>query len=171
MYRPRTLQEVDLRSILAAAVLVGVSLAATPAVQADAHCAKVLTASEVQAAAGAGFASVGEEEPEPGRSECVWLLERAQNPKAISIRFWRIAAAGGDPAKFFETQAAKAEQVHGNEREALSGIGQRAVLVPGKKPGAMTVVVLQTADGVAYVETDYVERAEVLGLARAVAAP
>lgn len=163
--------EVNLRFALACLVVGVVVLASGNTAHADALCARLLTAPEVQAAAGPGFNSVAQEEPEPGRSECVWLLDHPSGPRAISMRHWRTAAAGGDLAKFFEAQAAKAEQLHGNKREALSGIGVRAALVPGKKPGAMAVVIVQTADGVAYLETDSVERSQVLALAKAIAAP
>jgi hypothetical protein len=147
------------------------STTAPRAAAAQPPCARLLTAAEVSAAAGPGFTSVGTEEPEPGKSECIWLLDGAA-PRAISFTWWqRGAVAGGDLAAFFETQAQRAEKLHGTTREPLSGIGAGAVLVPGKKPGAMAIVVVRTADGVAYVETDALERAQVVGVGRAVAAP
>jgi hypothetical protein len=143
------------------------------AVRADAslQCARLLTAAEVAAAAGPGFKAVGQEEPAAGKSECVWLLESA-NPKAISLTYsQRSAVPSGDLAQFFEAQAKRAEQLHENKREALDGVGAKAFLVPGKKPGAMAILIVQTSDGVAYAETDQLERAELLRLAKAIAAP
>ncbi|MCM3878190.1 MAG: hypothetical protein NEA02_17465 [Thermoanaerobaculia bacterium] len=101
----------------------------------------------------------------------MWLLESSPNPKAIAFRFWQASAAPAGLPALFETQATKAEKLHGNKRELLDGIGARAALVPGKKPGAMAVLVVQTAEGVAYVETDYLERPQILRLARAIVAP
>ena len=131
-----------------------------------------LGAGPCDAAAGAGFENVGEDEPETGKSECIWLLDRAPNPKAVVVTFWqKKAVPGGDLAAFFETQAKRAEAVHENKREKLPGIGAAAALVPGMKPGAMAVLIVQTAEGVAYVETDYLVRSQVTDIAKAVAAP
>lgn len=137
-----------------------------------APCGLVLTAAEVKEAAGDGWASLGQEQPEPGKSECTWLREDGPNPRAIALTYWaRDAVKGAVPAGLFETQAKRAETVHANSREILPGIGEKAVLVPGKRPGAMAVLVLQTSAGVAYVETDYLERPQLLRLARAIATP
>lgn len=135
-------------------------------------CARLLTASELREAAGPGWKALGQEEPEAGNSECTWLLESGANPKAVLLTYWKKSAIGAaDLPGFFELQAKRAETAHGNGREVLEGIGARAALVPGKKPGAMAVLILQTADGVAYVETDDLERPQLLRLARAVAEP
>lgn len=134
-------------------------------------CARLLTAAEVAAAAGPGFKDVGQEASKAGESECVWLLEGGANPKAIAFRFSQGTAAPAGLLALFETQATKAEKLHGNKREALDGFGARAALVPGKKPGAMAVLVVETPEGVAYVETDYLERPQILRLARAIVAP
>jgi hypothetical protein len=148
-------------------------LAGTPAsAQAQVECAKLLTAAEVQAAAGPGFESLVTEESQHGKSLCVWLLDRKPDPKAISVTFWtRKASAAADLAQLFETQVQRAEGLHQNKREMLKDIGSRVAFVPGKRPGAMKLVIVQTKDGIAYVETDYLEREQVLGVAKAIIAP
>jgi hypothetical protein len=139
--------------------------------QAQVPCARLLTAAEVEAAAGAGFKELGKEETAAGKSECMWLLEAA-NPKAIGLTFSQPSAVpGGDLAKFFAAAVSHAEGLHENKREALEGMGASAALIPGKKPGKMAILVLQMKDGVAYVETDQLERAQLLRLAKAIAAP
>lgn len=101
---------------------------------------------------------------------CTWLLETGANPKAIQFSLRQPRGAPGLPA-LFESEVLKAEKVHGTKREALDGIGARAALIAGMKPGAMHVLVIQTATAVAYVETDYLERPQLLRLAKAIAAP
>ena len=143
---------------------------AAPA-DAQLQCARLLTAAEVEASVGAGFKDVAKEEPAAGKSECIWLSETA-TPKAISLTFsQRSAVPSGDLAQFFEAQVKRAEQLHGNTRELLEGMGANTALVPGKKPGAMAILVVQTSDGVGYAETDQLQRAELLRLAKAIAAP
>lgn len=158
-----------------AVVVIAILLAAPrggSAADAPVPCGRILTAAEVKDVAGPGWISLGQEETEPGKSECTWLREDGRNPKAIAVTYWtRDAVKGTSLANHFEAQAKRAETVHENRREALEGIGERAVLVAGKKPGAMAVLVLQTPAGVAYVETDYLERSQLLLLARAAAAP
>jgi hypothetical protein len=142
-----------------------------PAAAAEVPCARLLTAAEVEAAAGPGFKELGKEETAAGKSECMWLLEAA-NPKAIGLTFSQPGAVpDGDLAKFFTAAVSHAEGLHENKREALEGIGASAALIPGKKPGKMAILVLQMKDGVAYVETDQLERAQLLRLAKAIAAP
>ena len=142
------------------------------AADAPVPCGRILTPAEVKDVAGPGWLSLGQEETEPGKSECTWLLEDGRNPKAIAVTYWtQDAVKGSSLASHFEAQAKRAEAVHESRREALDGIGEKAVLVPGKKPGAMAVLVLQTSTGVAYVETDYLERSQLPRLARAAAAP
>jgi hypothetical protein len=128
-------------------------------------CAQLLTAAEVESAVGSGFQNLGQESSEPGKSGCMWLRESTPNPKAIQLRFQQ--GTTGLP-ELFEAQAKKAEDLHGNKREALSGIGVKAAMVPGAKPGAMIVVVVQTKEGVAYLETDYIEPARAVALAKAI---
>jgi len=157
-----------------AVVVIAVLLASHGGNAADAPvpCGRILTRAEVQDVAGPGWQSLGQEETGAGKSECTWLREDGRKPKAIAVTYWtRDAVKGSSLADHFEAQARRAEKVHENGREALAGIGERAVLVPGKKPGAMAVLVLQTAAGVAYIETDYLERSQLLRLARAAAAP
>lgn len=142
------------------------------AANAPVPCSRILTEGEVKAAAGPGWTNLGQEETESGKSECTWLRQDGANPKAIVFTWWtRDAVKGSSLADYFEAQAKRAETVHENRREALEGIGEGAVLVPGKKPGAMAVLVIRTAAGVAYIETDYLERPQLLRLARAIAAP
>ncbi len=157
-----------------AVVVIAVLLVSHAGNAADAPvpCGRILTPAEVKDVAGPGWQSLGQEETGAGKSECTWLREDGRKPKAIAVTYWtRDALKGSSLADHFEAQARRAEKVHENGREALAGIGERAVLVPGKKPGAMAVLVLQTPAGVAYVETDYLERSQLLSLARAVAAP
>lgn len=157
-----------------AVVVIAVLLVSHVGSAADAPvpCGRILTPAEVKDVAGPGWQSLGQEETEPGKSECTWLREDGRNPKAIVLTYWtRDAVKGSSLADHFEAQARRAETVHENRREALAGIGERAVLVPGKKPGAMAVLVIQTAAGIAYVETDYLERSQLLRLARAAAEP
>lgn len=135
-------------------------------------CSRLLTAIEIATAAGPGFENVGHEEPESGKSECIWLLDSKPNPKAVLFTFWqRSAVAGSDLSAFFETQVKRAEAVHENKREILDGIGAATALIPGKKPGAMAVLIVQTPEGIAYIETDYLERPQLISIAEAVVAP
>ena len=152
--------------------LFAVSAGAATGADGPLPCAWRLTASELKEAAGDGWKDLGQEEPEAGKSVCTWLLESGANPRAVLLTFWKKSAVkGADLPGFFEAQTKRAETLHGNEREILEGIGARTALVPGKKPGAMAVLILQTAEGISYVETDYLERLQLLRLARAVATP
>ena len=150
-----------LTAALAVSVLAGsvASFGAEPV-----PCAQLLTEAEIKSAVGPGFQNLAQESSEPGKSECTWLLESTPNPKAISLRFQQ--ATTGLP-ELFEAEAKKAEDLHGNKRAALSGIGVKAATVEGKKPGAMIVVVVQAAEGVAYLETDNIEPARAVALAKA----
>lgn len=159
-------------NVIAAAAFFLFAIGSAGATEGDASipCMRLLSAVEMDAAVGPGFENVGHEEPEAGRSECIWLLDRKPDPKAVSFTFWqRGAVADADLGAFFETQARRAEAVHANKREILAGIGVAAALVPGKKPGSMAVLIVQTTQGVAYVETDYLERPQIIRVAEAIA--
>ena len=66
-------------SVSLAAAGAGGVLAANPPIA----CARLLSAAEVEAAVGPGFEDVGQEEPEPGKSECIWLLDSKPKPRAV----------------------------------------------------------------------------------------
>jgi hypothetical protein len=151
-------------------LLLAFGASAASATAAPPACSRLLTAAELAAAAGPGFEDLGQSELEPGQSSCLWLLDRTPNPAAVAFTFWERGAAA-DRTPLFDAQLKRAETLHENPHELLQGIGLRAALVPGKRPGAMAVLVLETDQGVAYAETDYLERAQVLGLAKAIAGP
>jgi hypothetical protein len=155
---------------VSAGLLFTVFTGGASAADAPPACAKLLTAAEIGSAVGLGFQSVNQEESAPGVSDCMWLLDQNPNPKAIGVLFTQKSAApGGNWPGFFEDRVKHAEQVHESKREAVPGMGTRAALVPGKKPGAMILLIVEMPEGVAYVETDYLDRAQVLRVGKAIA--
>ena len=146
------------------ALLVAVSLIAPAAgAAAPTTCASLLTASEVEAAAGKGFEDMGPDDRGEGVSECAWMSRGAGGFKLVAVTF---RAEKGEEE--FEAELVSMEEAAGGKREALAGVEGKAALL---KFGEQLVAVVYTAGGVARVAANGLTRAQVTALARAVAGP
>ena len=93
--------------------------------------------------------------------------------KTVAVQFYDLDAIKTSPAAptldtFFETLVSAAEGVASGKRQMLSGIGQKAAVVP-TDPQVLAVV--QRADGVARIVGNNLTKAQMTAVARAVATP
>ena len=164
---------VSARSLLAAGVLL-LAPSAAPA-QTPPTWMTLLTADELTKAVSAGFADMGAQERDPGETECPWMLRGGSSGfKTVSVQFYDLRAVKSNPNAstldaFFEQIVAGGEEAaSGKKREALAGVGQKAVFV-ATDPQVLAVV--QRADGVARIVGNNLTKAQITAVARAVAAP
>jgi hypothetical protein len=125
-------------------------------------CASLLTATEIEAAAGKGFEDMGPTDRGEGQSECPWM-SRAGGFKLVAVTFW-----DGKTAADYEADLAAMEEAVSAKREVLAGMGGGAALV---KNAEQLVAVVRTAGGFARVVTNGLTKAQVTALAKAVAGP
>lgn len=142
------------------AMVVACSLIGSAAVSDAATCASLLTAAEVEAAAGKGFQDMGPTDRGEGESECGWM-SRAGGFKLIAVSFWDKRAAD------YESDIATLEEATGTKREAVAGLGNAVLL----KNGEQIVAIVSTAGGLARVGTNGLTRPQVVAVAKAVAGP
>jgi hypothetical protein len=88
------------------------------------------------------------------------MLMTSNPPKRVTVIFVR-------GAQDFEKQVAPLE-ASGLKREALSGIGIRAALIPASP---MIYVAVQQREGVARINTNGLTREQTIAVAKAVATP
>lgn len=145
--------------LLVAAILIAPAAGASAAPT----CASLLTAPEVEAAAGKGFEDMGPTDRGEGESECAWMSRGAGGFKLVAVTF---RAEKG--AKEYEAELASMEEAAGGKREAMAGVAGKAALL---KFGEQLVAVVHTAGGVARVATNGLTKAQVTALAKAVSGP
>jgi hypothetical protein len=135
-------------------------------------CATLLTAAELEAAAGATFEKSEPLERGEGYSECSWTVR--DGSRTVTLSFWEPRAMSGgmvsasSPEEYFEMIVKSAEDTHEVKRETLQDIGLQAAFVTHSD---LRVVFLQTPKGVAHVLTAGVTKAQAVAVAKAVAAP
>ena len=135
-------------------------------------CERMLTADELQKAVAPGFESMGPRERNPGESECSWMLRGDAGFKTVAVQFYDLKyIASGEvnntPDAFFADLTSPVEGFRG-KAEPLPGIGTKAALIPAE-PQRLAVV--QTAEGVARIVGNNLTRAQIIAVAKAVAAP
>ena len=144
------------------ALLAAVSLVAPAAfASAATNCATLLTAAEVEAAAGKGFEDMGPTDRGEGESECAWMSRGAGGFKLIAVSFWDNRAAE------YESDIATMEGATGAKREAVPGVASAVLL----KNAQQIVAIVSTAGGLARVATNGLTKPQVTALARAVSGP
>jgi hypothetical protein len=138
-------------------------------------CMSLLTADELAKAVVAGFKDMGGRARSAGETECPWMLSGGtEGFKTVAVQFYDLAHIKASPNAatldlFFEQVVAAGEgMASGRKREALAGIGQKAVFVP-TDPQVLAVV--QRADGVARIVGNNLTRAQITAVARAVGTP
>ena len=137
-------------------------------------CSTLLTAEELTAVIGEKMKDMGARPRETGETECPWMLRGGSSGfKTVSVQFYdlnniRTKSNAATPDAFFETLVSSAEGVASGKREMLSGIGIKAAFVP-TTPQVLAVV--QRADGVARIVGNNLTKAQITGVARAVATP
>ncbi len=160
-----------MRASTIALLAVAFSVTAAAARAESPTCAALLTAAELEAAAGKGFEDMGPSRSGVGHTECSWM-SRAGGFKIVALTFWdadgvrdEIESDGG-PAELFEIQVKSMEEVGGGKREPIAGVGGGAVLL---KNAEQLVAFLPTSGGLARVVANGLTRAQVTALAKAVA--
>jgi hypothetical protein len=157
-------------------------LLATVAVRADGGqantnltCTTLLTADELTAAVGARMTASDPPPPgEVGETECQWTLRVGAGMLiTVALRFYDLRyvkahALAPTLESLFALEADAAEGETQGKRQALSGIGDKAIIV---SYGAYMVSVVQRTDGIAKITANNLTREQVAAVARAVAAP
>lgn len=160
-------------TLLATQFQTGASLRAQ---QKPAHptCATLLTADEITKIVGEPMKDMGADERGPGETECAWMLHGGSAGfKSVSVQFYdkRAVLTGSAVTTLdglFEEAVSGAEGVASGKREMLPGIGSKAAVVP-TDPQVLAIV--QRADGVARIVGNNLTKAQIVAVARAVAAP
>jgi hypothetical protein len=144
-------------------MLAAVSLIAPAAgTAAAATCATLLTAPEVEAAAGKGFEDQGPSDRGEGESECAWMSRGAGGFKLVAVSFWDNKSQAD-----YEEDIAGREEATGTKREAIAGLARAALM----KNGEQLVAIVHTAGGLARVVSNGLTKAQVIAIAKAVAGP
>ena len=159
-----------MRTSTFALLAVTFSVAAAAAAAEAPTCAALLTAAELEAAAGKGFEDMGPSRSGVGHTECPWM-SRTGGFKIVALTFWDESGvrdeleSDGGPAELFETQVKSMEEVAGTKRETIAGVAGGALL----KNAEQLVAFLKTSGGLARVVANGLTKAQVTALAKAVA--
>ena len=134
----------------------------------------LLPADAIAKVAGETFRDLGSEVSRSGASECEWAA-RLGTPgaKTLSFTFYDVVALKASPAyanadEYFESVVSGPEQRASGKREMLPGIGVKAAFVP---TAPQVLVAVQRKDGVARLVGNNLTKAQMIALARAIAAP
>jgi hypothetical protein len=141
----------------------------------EASCAKLMPADKLQAAIGKGMKTADAEIEKSGKVSCAWM-RRAPDPFAtVSIEYYdkkAIAATTPDNAgsadDLFERMITPHEDRTKSKREAIAGVGKRAVLVPADP---QRLVVIERDGAVVRVVMNGASKAQAIAVAKAIAAP
>jgi hypothetical protein len=138
-------------------------------------CATLLTGDELATAVGARMTASDPLPPgQVGETECQWILRvGAGMPTTVALRFYDrryIKANKEAPTieSLFALEADAAESEAQGKRQALSGVGDKAIIVSN---GAYMLSVVQRTEGVAKITANNLTREQVVAVARAVAGP
>lgn len=138
----------------------------------EARCEKMLPAAKLQAAAGAGLNAVDARVDKSGELECAWMRRAPNTMASVSIQYYDkkfIAATNGKTADaFYEDLIAPIEAINKSRREAVAGVGKRAVLVPADP---QRLIVIERDDGLVRVVMNNLSKVQAIAVAKAVAAP
>ena len=159
----------------AAAIILLSNIASAQPSAAKPACATLLTADELTKAVGEKMEDMGPRVRDSGESECSWMLRGGSKGfKTVSVQFYDmkvVKASTNAPTlpAFFEQIVSSGEgAASGNKREMLPGIGDKAAFV---KTDPQVLAVVQRPDGVARIVGNNLTKAEITGVARAVATP
>lgn len=141
----------------------------------EAMCAKLMPAEKMQAAIGKGMKAAEAEVESRGAVACAWM-RRAPDPfSTLSIQYYNkkaIAASAPDNAgtanSLYENMITPHEERTKLKREAIAGVGKRAVLVPADP---QRLVVIERDDAVLRIVMNGASKAQAIAVAKAIAAP
>lgn len=137
-------------------------------------CTTLLPAEVIAKVVGEPFKDLGSEVGRSGASDCEWAAGLG-TPKAktLSMNFFDAAALKASPGyasadEYFESVVASVEARAPGKREMLPGVGMKAAFVATAQ---QMLVAVQRKDGVARIVGNNLTKAQMIALARAIAAP
>jgi hypothetical protein len=136
-------------------------------------CMTLLPSEVIAKAVGETFRDLGSEVSRSGASDCEWAVGLGTAAvKTLSVTFYDVVALKASPAyasadDYFDTIVKGAER-RGAKSELVPGVGVRTTFLPTTP---QTLVVVQRKDGVARMVGNNLTKAQMLALARALAAP
>jgi hypothetical protein len=135
------------------------------------RCASLLTADEIQKAVGETFENVDTISRNPGSTECTRIARGPKGAKSVVVQFFDVTYIKSGPdgdntvERFFTRMAAPSAT---EKVQPLPGVGLKAAVVTADPQRGAYV---QLADGVARIVANNLTEAQVIAVARAVAAP